>query len=248
MFIPAIAFTGSYYIARCADQGLADFLGLQTLRHGTNPISWIAIHIMGALPKMGGSAIGGDKGYCDSQNKNYFYTQGDIEPDKYCRDYLQIRAWNILSQRGIPKTYAVASTFNLLTGGRYKSFITQRKFRVILRVCAAPILAAGLVLPTIKFRMSDRKICNMERDPTMEGAYRTHAWQHPLRIGLIGTIWASCTYKTPARMYQNPDRVLKGVALMAISGAAAACCATTFAPLIVTHQFVLLAGIGLAVI
>ncbi len=45
-----IATAGAYTISRLGEQGLADFCGLKTLRHGTDPLSWVVMHIMGATP------------------------------------------------------------------------------------------------------------------------------------------------------------------------------------------------------
>jgi len=50
-----ISAAGAYLVGRVADQGLANFFGEATCRHGTNPLSWLLIHITGALPQMGGT-------------------------------------------------------------------------------------------------------------------------------------------------------------------------------------------------
>jgi hypothetical protein len=52
-----IAAAGAYTATRIADQGLADFLGLKTLRHGTDPLSWAKIHLFGATPESDSSNL-----------------------------------------------------------------------------------------------------------------------------------------------------------------------------------------------
>jgi hypothetical protein len=49
-----ISAAGAYIVGRFADQGLANFFGEATCRHGTHLLAWLSIHITGALPQMGG--------------------------------------------------------------------------------------------------------------------------------------------------------------------------------------------------
>ncbi len=52
-----IAFSGSYVLTRMADQGLADFAGLKTLRCGTDPLTWLQVHLCGIKPDLDGSTF-----------------------------------------------------------------------------------------------------------------------------------------------------------------------------------------------
>src|SRR5262245_44915520 len=103
-----IAFNGAYIVGRIADQGLANVTGIETLRHGTNPISWVGIHILGALPKqMGGSKIGGDYGTgCNEQNVGRFYMEHDSFnlPNRFDTENLFKKK---LLTHGVPKRYSV---------------------------------------------------------------------------------------------------------------------------------------------
>jgi hypothetical protein len=47
-----------YTVGRMAEQGLADSLGLTTRRHGTDPLSWVKIHLFGATPQDDVSQLG----------------------------------------------------------------------------------------------------------------------------------------------------------------------------------------------
>ena len=57
-----IAAVGAYTVSRLGEQGLADFCGLKTLRYGTDPLSWVRVHLMGVTPEQDFSAGGPLKG------------------------------------------------------------------------------------------------------------------------------------------------------------------------------------------
>lgn len=48
------------FLGRITEQGTVNVFGLGALRHCTNVISWISIHIFGTIPAMDGNRIGGD--------------------------------------------------------------------------------------------------------------------------------------------------------------------------------------------
>ncbi len=60
------------------DSGLANILGLETLRHGTNPINYLGIRLNGGDPDHGGKASGSKYGL---GTKNYFHIFKDNEYD-----------------------------------------------------------------------------------------------------------------------------------------------------------------------
>lgn len=258
MLVPAAVFMGSYYLARGADQGLADFLGLHTLRHGTNPISWVGIHVLGAMPKAGGSRFGGDanRGF-DNQNIGRFYFQGEYKID-YNSPTVSLSLSNSLTggffERFVPKTYALSSCQNFYVSKDTRQYLTHysydnRKSEKIKKfLIKLPGTIVGAMIPNVKFRMSERKVTQLYPDYTVLFAYSTDQWQHPLQIGLIGTIWASCSYRTPIHMWNNPKKVVAGAAMMALTGLAAFYCGTAYAPILATHKVVLLAGAALAVV
>jgi hypothetical protein len=146
--VPVIAFTGAHLMGRLADQGLANTLGLATLRHGTHPLSWISIHLFGALPQMGGNRTGGDFGAgCDYQNGGQFYfakgSHAEHVSTLYRRGAVRI----------LPKTYSIKATKNLLKNVGCPQFIAAISGFVI-----------GTLLPTIKFRFPQNEVENMRRD------------------------------------------------------------------------------------
>lgn len=110
------AFVASYCVARVADQGLAHTLGLTTLRHGTNPLSWLSIHILGFLPQMGASSIGGDAGVSYvHQNLNRVYLAKDAEDTYYYNSNSPfIFLYSRYRMRILPRLYNGCSTDSLL--------------------------------------------------------------------------------------------------------------------------------------
>jgi hypothetical protein len=71
------ALTAGNCIYHLVDDGLANLLGLETLRHGTNPVSYVSIALFGGNPSHGGTAIGSTYGWASDKEtastKGYFY-------------------------------------------------------------------------------------------------------------------------------------------------------------------------------
>ncbi len=184
-------FNGAYYLARFADQGLSNALGLATLRHGTNPYSWLSIHIKGADPSYGAVDFGGDFGMgFDAANRNSFFVA------------------HTFSGRSISKTYAFRSSQLL-----FKKIFSESWASVGANIC-------WFVLPNIKFRFSDYEVGKwFQDDPSMTGVAKfTRDRIYPWRIGVIGTVWASLTPYTIVNMCTSPIRVITGVAQLAFVG------------------------------
>ena len=82
--IPVIYF-GSSVVYSWADNGLADLMGLETLRHGTNPYNNLCIRINGGDPNHGGKSTGSTpEDHCDKENvKNHFYLFKDSEKKSF---------------------------------------------------------------------------------------------------------------------------------------------------------------------
>ncbi len=237
--------------------------GLETLRHGTNPFSWLSIHLIGAVPKFGGSWFGGDYG-CgyDSQNVKHFYMLKSTKDDYYWNkqqprltNYI-IKPSNSYSLQGVkdyidnrfimriwPKVYGCGSTYNIITK------LSPCPDTTISKYTFGFLSSFNILLPSIKFHLSPDVVNKMENDPSMHQlACSTTYWTSPLNMGLLGVFWNSLTYKTVKRMYDNPTRVLTGVALVAISAATAYYAMLTMPAFIVAHQTAILAGTILAIV
>ncbi len=273
MFPIAVAFSGSHLLFRTAEQGLAHLSGLVTLRHGANPLSWLSIHTIGAIPRFGGCKIGGDSHNknekAHAQNPGRFYMAKDADSFenytgrakiisfilKNCPKALKERVqWlnepikyldNRIAMRAVPKSYAKRSTARLI------EFICFYPHCLKIMNYGIPdffALSAYLV-PSIKFRFSQEKVDTMTPDKLLnEAGCSSTEWISPLNIGLLGTVWNSLTYRTVVRMYDSPTRVFTGVALVAISAATAYYAMLTMPAFIVAHQTAILAGAILAII
>jgi len=187
----------SHLIARCGDQGLANACGLATLRHGTNPLSWLSIHLTGANPKMGGSSIGGDFGSeFHQQNVGRFYFATD---EGRFGQNLFFRAFKA---RMLPRGYICRST-GLLMG------------RIYIPTIFSQAIAGNVALwmPTIKFRFSQHQVSQMKPDKSIPGYARSVNYAvSALNIGIIGTIKEAFTFETFTRINENRVRFITGIA------------------------------------
>lgn len=177
-----VSFVGSKFLGGMIEKGFTNTFNLDTLHHGTNILSWISIHARGTMPSFGNAWFGGDLGFgYEIQNEGNTF---------FCE------------QEFISRNYAGRSNLNLL-----KSILpeetAEKLSKIILRI-----------IPTIKLHfpheiVRDRNLFSV--DQTVEDSYFTNRWISPLNMGIPGSIWQSCTYKTPMRMLQNPKRVLTGL-------------------------------------
>ncbi|MGH2612193.1 MAG: hypothetical protein ACRDFB_03980 [Rhabdochlamydiaceae bacterium] len=232
---------------RFADQGLANTLGLNTLRHGTNLISWLAIHIIGALPSMGGSSVGGDAGFnFDTQNINKFYLIKDSGLI-FTRSEKSSCIWNFFERStyafGFSRIYAGKSTLNLCTyilGGFGRINLNQiilPKHKKLFQVIG---LIIGIFHPILKFRCSPEVAASYTDDDTLiwNAACSTHQGIAPWNIGILGTVSNSLTLKTFNRILDNRQKLITGLAQLALAG----CSAYYLAPLMTAHRTAFIAG------
>ena len=226
-----ISAVGAYLVGRVADQGLANFFGEATCRHGTHPLAWLSIHITGALPQMGGNSTGGsDKHIADYNKGLFFYARGA----KQLTDSIYAR-W--ITSRLIPRQFCFQSTHNLLN-----------KFMPSLFSIPLALFTA-VVLPPIRIRMAQEDLEKMPNAPLMPCvAVCTDKWISPLNFGTPGTIWNALHYKTLPRMLREPMRVITGIGQLAIAGAAAYFVFTKMPNYITIHRTSLVAGAVLGMI
>lgn len=188
-------------LGRLGEHGVANVLGLETLRHGTNPISWLSIHIFGAMPAMGGSSFGGDYGlqyHAQNVNRFYFAREPRTRESAFKKWYYP---------RLLPLPYEFKSTLNLL-----------KNVKIPIPIAAVVSAISTVIFPTIKFHFPREKVDRFYEDRTVSygAACSTDRYVSPLNIGIVGSIWNSLTYKTPIRMFKNPMRVLTGIAQLSL--------------------------------
>ena len=227
-------FAASHLIARCADQGLANACGLATLRHGTNPLSWLSIHLTGANPHMGGSSIGGDFGNgFHAQNIGRFYMATD--EGRWGQNFIS----RGMKTRVVPRGYAIDSTCNLLT----KVYIPKIFSQIIA------VYVGAYILPTIRFRFSQDEVNKMKPDRSIPGYARSVDYAiSPLNIGFAGTIKNAFTLKTFSRINENRARFITGVAQLCLCAFVVQYLMMASPALFVANQVSMVAGTVLGVL
>ncbi len=202
---------------RFVDAGLARFLGLETLTHGTGPLGFIGIQLFGADPKYGGGstgssiAIGGD--YFVKNSKNLFHVFKDSELESYT-EYMQ-------STLAV-KMHAVGS-------GMANFGYSQNKINTanLARGIIGGVL--GFLTPTLKFRFRPEEVLQHKLDLGWDKTYRfkndpdygvlaytTSKKISPLRLGISGCLTQGIDQNTYKRMRNNPQKVLSGACMIAL--------------------------------
>jgi len=223
----------AYFIGRLADQGLANFFGEATLRHGTHPLAWLSIHILGPAPAMGGNPTGGSSKDVAPHNQGLFFCARG--PRRVIKQW-NLERWAI--PRFIPRKYCFISTNKFLEKFGAPSLLTK----------LAAIITA-LIIPPIRIRMAQEDLEKMPVAPLMpDEAVCTDRWIPPWNLGTPGTIWNALHYKTPLRMWQEPMRVITGIAQLAIVGAIAYYVFTKMPDYILQQKTALIAGAVLGMI
>ena len=192
-------------------QALSDFLGLETLRHGTSIQNYISIRINGADPTKGGNPTGassgcGDDGYIE-KSKNYFYVTKDSE--SYTSFFGTIGS-HVYNRWISSRLYCGVSASTTISG--------KGVHKTLLRI---PIVAFNiLVTPTVKFRFSSADISDIfENDPdnaceiheNRGVAYRTKQAISTDHIGLKGVLTQGLKDGIGKRMKAHPGKVTWGL-------------------------------------
>lgn len=275
----------SYALANLSVQGLSNTLGLVTLRHGTNPISWLSIQILGGRTHFGGSAIGGEYSGSKyaSQNLNRFYMAPDSDywgsddyfrvidkdkafvetshfgetekidllaerptVDKFLGEWPLFPHWlrNKIFMRLLPKTYACKSNINVIQG------VIGDVGYSLVKAIATAILAVptGFINPTIKFRVSEETLKNLDPDLSYPPGVACSSTENisALNIGLRGVIWNSLTPKTFSRMTNNLTRVICGIAEVVFCALTALYIQNSFPAFVTLHKTAILGGVFFA--
>lgn len=198
------------------DDGLANLLGLETLRHGTNPFNNLRIRIKGGDPNHGGKASGSTKGWSADDTKNYFYVFKDneffIESEqnrsflKTCIEYLfRIKG---IGARILSRQHVAYSGYNFAA----QLFWEEDKSLAIRCINVFSGVCSFLISPTLRFRFSKLDSARFENDPIYAGmAYRTQKMVEPWRIGLLGSILTGVNLEWFSRIKANPLKILTGI-------------------------------------
>lgn len=265
MLIGFGVYLGSHLVARYAEQGLAHTLGVTTMRHGTNPLSWLSIHLIGFRCSMGGSVVGGDKGAAlIEKNKNRIYLAKDAEDYPLINnngDWVQKIVFHpSSSMRLLPRLYAILGTTNLVLAmlrlpavgvcilNKEEQLAPACWQKVAVCAIAILVLPIGFLVPTIKVRIDPEEMRLFQVDLAAGEACFTENDIYPDQIGLVGTLRNGLTLQWIDRIRKHPYRLATGVSMLAISiivGYGAYCTMTT---LLVVHRIAMIAGIVTAVV
>jgi len=209
----------SYFLAASSisynliDQGVANTLALETLRHGTNPINNVRIRLAGGSPSKScdpsGSTFGTPLYSDDFKNKKYFFLFKDTE---YSTPYIEAIFKDPIISKVISKVevcfltkaHTILSCSNML-GIDHK--YEPNPFK------AQPIsILAACISPTLRFRFSHIDPLRLEDDPNYFGrAYRTDQLVEPWRLGLVGSILTGVNSDLPSRAEKKPEKAVTGI-------------------------------------
>lgn len=195
-------------------QGLADFLGLETLRHGTSLKNFFSIKLHGADPSHGGKPGGSSSGVAvikpdlaeefQTTSKGQFHVFGDsgypLDAHKgllYCVCQFGIRV--------LPTAHSLLSHFA-------EAKLPKCTSRIIKAPLFAGCVLATIVTPTLKFRFIPDDIrSKFEMDPDYHGvALRTCTKIGTDHLGLTGIFTQAARGNILKRMASNPSKTLWG--------------------------------------
>lgn len=265
-----LAVAGAYTLARYADDAFAGALGHPTLRHGTDPVSWLAIHMFGSSASKDHENL-----WVTTENREYGVTlpltrliKMDSLPDWLNRSltslHTRIMGYRInqllwqgvkivlpILKRGpifylFKKTLMHALPFAQKMVANYRRIHEYTPIEGIGKMLLVTPLAlfAAIITPTIKFRGPEKAF--IEPKNLAGRVVLVHEGQlSALNIGLVGTLRHSL--RLPP-LFSQPGRMLKGAIKLTLASTVAYG-AITFCPAFVAaHQTAILASSLFAVI
>lgn len=211
----------SYFLAASSisynlvDQGIANTLALETLRHATNPINNVRIRLTGGSASKScdpsGSTFGTPMYSYDVSNKKYFFVFKDTEYsttpylNAIFKEPIICKLISKIELVFFTKLHAILSSSNMLG-------IDHEYEKNPLKQAPIPILAA-CISPTLRFRFSDIDPLRLEDDPNYYGkAYRTEQLVEPWRLGLVGSVLTGLNSDLPSRVEKKPEKFAIGIA------------------------------------
>lgn len=204
-----------YAVGQYADLTIANLIGLPTLRHGTNPCSWISIRNKGFDPKCGGASFGGDyyTNSFDRRNRTYFtYENSKGYSSNYSSlEKIILKIPSIFLTAIFPQLYISLSTFNYMYSMSDQIF--KREASVLLMPLMGVVsLCAMFCFPTLKAHPSQKEVDEMKNDEIIPSiAVYTEKSLPSCNLGIRGIYHNGFTSEVPKRMVGNADRVAMGI-------------------------------------
>lgn len=219
-----------YACYKLADQGLANLLGLKTLRHGTTLINYIGIKLLGGFPAAGGNRTGATRGWNYDNTSGKFYIFKDNVMTSMSQSLhghkpsamftLFIEGFQSISIRILPNYFKFLGGYNTALSLFCLPHFNEIPYHSmpVLKILIAAIgtiggLAAVLTTPTLKFRISPREVSQkFTNDPKFDGlAYYTTHWVAMWKIGVLGTLTQGLNLDIFKRIYDQPAKAVTGV-------------------------------------
>lgn len=195
------------------DYTLKDVLVVEHLRHGTNLTNYISIRLQGARVDRGGKTTGSTHNNVQDDTRGKFYCFKDYDFKEYGSSNSGI--FSVIYYGALkcfsPKRHMHLSRSNLFDEIGFN--------KIVSHILSIPFL---LVTPTLKFAFTSDEIKNpafaFQNDPCYGGlAYYTTKNVNPVRIGLLGSVWAGLNTGIFKRIANNPKVFLCGVAELGLT-------------------------------
>lgn len=223
----------SQFTYRLFDDGVSNILGLETLTHGTNPVSNVGIRINGVDPNWGGADEGSSlEAHFKPNLQNKFHTFKDSEiykptlndlpeyiakaptllkrrPLRYLAGF---SAFLRLSNRVLPRYHAYHSGYNFAVA----KVLPEKNPNLPVRILQVFIGTIGglislVISPTLRFRFAHINP-PFRNDQYYDGmAYKTTQTISPLRIGLLGSLLTGINRDWMNRIKEKPSKAITGV-------------------------------------
>ena len=213
------SFVAGNVIYNLFDDGIANTLGLETLRHGTNLLNNLRMRITCGNPNHGGKASGSTNGWNSDNTKHYFYVFKDSEYQfnvggstvlqKIIAFFVSLK---MIGPRLLPRSHATLSGYNFVAQV-FENRHSPRVFECcsIFFFCISGACST-LFSPTLRFRFFVIDPERMENDPCYNGAaYRTTQAVEPWRLGLLGSLLTGINLAWFSKVRAKPLKILTGV-------------------------------------
>jgi hypothetical protein len=204
------------------DDGIANVLGLETLRHGTNPFNYLSIRLYGGDPKHGGKASGSTTGWRNDNTENWFYLFKDRE--FYPNMPMQLKDDANPCQKFVayfvPLSYlsCLVRSHSFFSGYNFVSNYTPECSKKAWGIIGGTF--STCITPTLRFRFSKIDDMRLVNDQRYSGlAYKTDRKVEAWRIGIIGSLIIGINLEWTCRFKGNPQKVITGVVQLVAAAA-----------------------------
>lgn len=209
--IAALGFLKTITIYNLLDHGIANFLGLKILRHGTNIYSYLHIQFKGADPNYGGGKFGAvqmsnrNRNIYMNNSKNYFFVTSDLAGiNDTVRKELKFSASAQIKNWG----YKISSSNAFLRQNSINTYLSD-----VMCLLMSPLT------PLLKFKMTDEEVFDrFIIDPLWPRvALKTKFPISASRLGVSGSLIYGIDKKTLERMSKNKRQVVFGIVKLGLA-------------------------------